>query len=65
MSKLFNSADWVSFRAYMLSADFFQNILSGLPSEYQSLDSDQAGHFVGPNLGPNCLQKLASDDICG
>ena len=22
-----------------------------------SLDLDQAGHFVGPDLGPNCLQN--------
>ena len=26
-----------------------------------SLDPDQAGHFVGPDLGPNCLQKLSAD----
>ena len=23
-----------------------------------SLDPDQARHFVGPDLGPNCLQRL-------
>ena len=27
-----------------------------------SLDPDQARHFVGPDLGPNCLQKLSVDD---
>ena len=27
-----------------------------------SLDSDQARHFVGLDLGPNCLQKLSADD---
>ena len=27
-----------------------------------SLDLDQAPHFVGPDLGPNCLQKLSADD---
>ena len=27
-----------------------------------SLDPDQARHFVGPDLGPNCLQKLTADD---
>ena len=27
-----------------------------------SLDPDQALHFVGPDLGPNCLQKLLADD---
>ena len=27
-----------------------------------SLDPDQAGHFVGPDLGPNCLQRLSVGD---
>ena len=27
-----------------------------------SLDSDQARRFVGPDLGPNCLQILSADD---
>ena len=27
-----------------------------------SLDRDQARHSVGPDLGPNCLQRLSSDD---
>ena len=27
-----------------------------------SLDLDQARHFVGPDLGPNCLQRLSADD---
>ena len=27
-----------------------------------SLDPDQARHFVGPDLDPNCLQKLSADD---
>ena len=26
-----------------------------------SLDPDQAHHAVGPDLGPNCLQRLAAD----
>ena len=33
-------------------------ILSGM----NSLDSDQARHFVGPDLGPNCLRRLSADD---
>ena len=28
-----------------------------------SLDQDQAQHFVGPDLGPNCLQRLSADNI--
>ena len=27
-----------------------------------SLDLDQAQHFVRPDLGPNCLQRLSADD---
>ena len=25
------------------------------------MDLDQGLHFVGPDLGPNCLQKLSAD----
>ena len=25
------------------------------------LDPDQDRHFVGPDLGPNCLQRLSAD----
>ena len=31
-------------------------------STLNSLDQDQARHFVGPDLGPNCLQKLSADN---
>ena len=27
-----------------------------------SFDPDQAQHFVGPDLGPNCLLRLLADD---
>ena len=27
-----------------------------------SLDPDQAGHNVGPDLCPNCLQSCSADD---
>ena len=30
-----------------------------------SSDPHQAGHFVGPDVGPNCLQKLSADDTRG
>ena len=26
-----------------------------------SLDPDKARHFVGPHLGPTCLQRLPAD----
>ena len=27
-----------------------------------SLDPDQDGHYVGPELGPNCLKRLSADE---
>ena len=27
-----------------------------------SFDPDQARHFVGHDLGPNCLEKLSADN---
>ena len=50
------------------SADFPQRIF---PKHFfrntiivsNSLDTDQARRLVGPNLGPNCLQRLSADDI--
>ena len=48
---------------------FFQNqlvqkIISGIPlGVSNSLDPDQSRHFVWPDLGPNCLQRLSADDI--
>ena len=36
--------------------DFFNTIQVST-----SLDPDQAEHFVGPDLGPNCLQRLSAD----
>ena len=53
------------------SADNFQNqlfrkILSEIPSVSNSLDPDQARHFVGPDLGPNCFkgyqQQIVKND---
>ena len=42
------------FTIWML--DFFNNIPMS-----NSLNPDQAQHFVGPDLGPNCLQSLSAD----
>ena len=36
--------------------DFFNTICGS-----NSLDPDQAQHFVGPDMGPNCLQRLSAD----
>ena len=37
--------------------DFFNTIRVS-----NNLDPDQARHFVGPDLGPNCLQILSADN---
>ena len=55
-------ACWVIFRTFCClfsQNQFLWKFLSGIPSVSNSLDLDQARHFVGPNLGPNCLQKLS------
>ena len=36
--------------------DMFSRIVSN------GLDPDQELHIVGPNLGPNCLQRLSAVD---
>ena len=38
--------------------------LSGVPfiTVSNSLDPDQARQHVGPDLGPNCLQRLLADE---
>ena len=43
------------FTIWML--DFFNTIRVS-----NSLDPDQARHFVGPDLGSNCLQMLSADN---
>ena len=51
-----------------MSADFFSKSIFSKNSfrntivVSKSLDPDQAGRSVGPDLGPNCLQKLSADD---
>ena len=45
---------------------YFQKILSQILSGVtNSLDPDQAGQFVGPDLGPNYLQKLPAGGMLG
>ena len=48
-------------------ADFAQNnVFKKFLQEnflFNSLDPNQARHFVSPDLGPNCLQKLSADQV--
>ena len=61
----------VILHALLTSADFFSNS-TVLKSSFmntirvpKSLDPDKARHFVGPDLGANCLQRLSADNkIC-
>ena len=51
-NKLFKKNIFLEYRHYSFK-----------PSECHTvLDPDQAQYFVGPDLGPNCLQKLSADD---
>ena len=45
--------------AFLLLLIFFKNYSSIV---LNSLDPDQAGHFVESDLGPNCLQRLSADN---
>ena len=42
--------------------NFFKNIFSNTIRVSNSLDPDQARQNVGPDMGPNCLQRLSADD---
>ena len=51
---------------FLSSADFFKvnyfkNSHTNIIRVSISLDPDQDRHFVGPDLGPNCLQRLSAD----
>ena len=61
-------AYWVILHAFLSSVDFFLKSTFSKKSfrntirVSNSLDPDQARHFVGPDLDPNCLQRLSADD---
>ena len=48
---------------FFSKSTFSKNYFRNTVRMSNSLDPDQARHFVGPDLGPNCLQKLSADDI--
>ena len=47
---------------FLTKSTFSKNSFRNTISVSNSLDPDQAQHSVGPDLGPNCLQKLSADD---
>ena len=56
---------------FLSSADFFSKLIFKKKSFKNTirvsngLDLDQDRHFVGPDLGPNFLQRLSADDNSG
>ena len=59
--------------AFLLPADFFSKLTNSFRNTIRvsnSLDPDQARQFVGPeivgpDLGPNCLQRISADGTGG
>ena len=47
---------------FFFKINFFKKKFRNTIRVSNSLDPDQARHFVGPDLGPNCLQTLSADD---
>ena len=47
---------------FFSKSTFLKNSFRNTIRVSNSLDPDQARHLVGPDLGPNCLQKLSADD---
>ena len=41
---------------------FFKNIFQEYHQSVKQLDPYQARRFLGPDLGPNCLQRLSADE---
>ena len=46
------------FKFSVFEKKYFKNIIK-VPN---SFDPDRARHHVGPDLDPNCLQRLSADD---
>ena len=40
---------------------FLKNSFKIIIKASNNLDPDQTKHFVGPDLGPNCLQRILAD----
>ena len=54
---------FLSWLIFFFQNQLFNTILSGKLSKHQTvLDPGQARRFVGPDLGPNGLQRLTADD---
>ena len=65
INKWFNHiAPWEIFECWFFSkSTFLKNSFRNTIRVSNSLDPYQAWHFVRPDLGPNCLQRLSADNI--
>ena len=45
-----------------LKSTFSKNSVRNITTVSNSLNADQTGLLVGPDLGPNCFQGLSADD---
>ena len=57
---------WEIFHAFchpliFFNINFLENSFKNTIRVSNSLDPDQVRHFVGPDMGPNCLQRLSAD----
>ena len=50
---------------YFSKLSFSRNYFRNIKRVTNSVDPDQARHFVGPDLDPNCLYRLSAEGICG
>ena len=62
-----NKPYWAILYAFLSSADFsestfLKNSFRNAIRVSNSLNRDQAPFFVGPDFGPNCLQRLQADN---
>ena len=53
---------FLSFADFFSKSTFSKKKIRNTIRVSNSLDPGQARHFVGPDLGPNCLQRLSADD---
>ena len=56
-------AHWLKLHAEFFQNQYFPTILSGIPSECQTVwIKIRRDVFTGPDPGSNCLQMLSADD---
>ena len=53
---------FLSSACFFSKSTFLKNSFRNAIRMSSSLDPDQARHVVGPDLDPNCLQRLSADD---